>query len=374
MVIPTLAFIGILISLIIFLYNHRNIFLAIFYLLTSLNGLFLYLIFLSDHETLAAIFIGHFFPILLLSGPILWFYVRGEITGELRIQRKDLWHFIPFLLNAIQIIPYVLKPWSYKLLVASYLKTINTVGMQALNIPWMSIRAYFLVRILIFFVYLIYCSYYFIKNLTNPLLIKASWKIKWLKWFLSLNLLAYLLINVVTAVGMIYSKASYPGTIGLLISSFLGTFLFISTFLFPKILYGNFIKNAPTSNPLNAPIETEITDFAKILQKYVDERQYIQVSFSKSKILADSGVSDRLFTYYFNEHLQSSFIQWRNKYRLDYSMELISDGYLKNYTIESLAKKVGFQSRNSFATSFKAEFGKLPSEKISPNLIKVFAP
>ena len=367
MAILTLAFVGILISLIIFLYNHRNIYLAIFYLLTSLNGLFLYLIFLSDHETLAAILIGHFFPIFLLLGPVLWFYVRGEITGELRIQRKDLWHFIPFLLNVIQIIPYALKPWSYKLIVASYLKTINTVGMQALHIPWISFRAYFSVRILIFFIYLIYCIRYFIKNLTNPLLIKATWKIKWLKWFLYLNVFANLFINLLTIAGITYSKASYPGTLGIIISSFFGTFLFVSTFLFPKILYGDLIKITTVANNLNTPSEIELVDFANILQKYIDERQYIQVSFSKSKILADSGVSDRLFTYYFNEYLQSSFIQWRNTHRLDYSMKLISDGYLKNHTIESLAKTVGFQSRNSFATSFKAQFGSLPSGKIGLN-------
>ncbi len=363
MAIPTLAIIGILISLIIFLYNHRNIYLAIFYLLTSLNGFFLYLIFISDHETLATIFIVHSFPLFLLIGPVLWFYVRGEITGELRIQRKDAWHLIPFILNAIQIIPYTLKPWSYKLVIASYLKTINTVAMQAMHIPWISFRAYFLVRILIFFAYLIYCIRYFIKNLTNPLLIKAIWKIKWLKWFLSLNLIANLFINLLTIAGIAFSNSSYPGTLGIIISSFFGTFLFISTFLFPKILYGNLIKNAPVANNLNTPSEIVLADFANILQKYIDERQYLQVSFSKAKILSEAGVSDRLFTYYFNEHLQSSFIQWRNKYRLDYSMELISDGYLKNHTIESLAKKVGFQSRNSFATSFKAEFGKLPSEK-----------
>jgi AraC-like DNA-binding protein len=46
-------------------------------------------------------------------------------------------------------------------------------------------------------------------------------------------------------------------------------------------------------------------------------------------------------------------------------MELISDGYLKNHTVESLAKTVGFQSRNTFANSFKAQFGASPSEKIN---------
>ena len=363
MAIPTLALIGLLISLIIFQYNHRNIYLAIFYFLTSLNSLFFYYNFFSDQTTLSAIFVVHTFPLFLLLGPVIWFYVRGEITGELRIQRKDAWHLIPFVLNVIQIIPYSLKPWSYKLMVASHLKTINTVAMQALELPFISFRGYFLFRILISLVYLIYCTHYLIKNLQNPFLLKAFWKIKWLKWFLSLIILN-LLINVITMVGILFSTGSYPGTLGIIISSFLGTILFLSTFFFPKILYGNLIKNAPTANNLSTPSESEISDFAKILQKYIYERQYLQSSFSKAKILSETGVSDRLFTYYFNEHLQSSFTQWRNKYRLDYSMELILEGYLKNHTIESLAKKVGFQSRNSFATSFKAQFGSLPSEKI----------
>ena len=98
MAIPTLALIGILISLIIFQYNHRNIYLAIFYFLTSLNSLFLYFNFFSDQTTLSAIFVVHTFPIFLLIGPVIWFYVRGEITAELRIQRKDAWHLIPFVL------------------------------------------------------------------------------------------------------------------------------------------------------------------------------------------------------------------------------------------------------------------------------------
>ena len=125
--------------------------------------------------------------------------------------------------------------------------------------------------------------------------------------FLSLNLIAYLIINTVTLVGIMLSRPKYPGTLGILISSLFGTFLVFSTFLFPKILYGNLIKNSPIANNLNTPSESEIADFANILQKYIDEHQYIQVSFSKSKILADSGISDRLFTYYFNEYLQTGY-------------------------------------------------------------------
>jgi thiosulfate reductase cytochrome b subunit len=125
MAIPTLAFIGIILSLIIVLFNHRNVYLAIFYFLLSLNGLFLYLIFISDRATLSTIFLVHAFPLFLLLGPTLWFYVRGEITGHLRLRPKDSWHLIPFILNTIQIIPYSIKPWSYKLAVVYSFKTFN---------------------------------------------------------------------------------------------------------------------------------------------------------------------------------------------------------------------------------------------------------
>ena len=120
-----------------------------------------------------------------------------------------------------------------------------------------------------------------------------------------------LLINIVIIVGIIFSETSYPVTIGISISSFLGTFLFLSTFLFPKVLYGQIIKNVTNKNHLSDPSELELEEFTKILQKYIDERQYVYSTFAKSKILSEYGVSNRLFTYYFNEHLQSSFTQWR---------------------------------------------------------------
>jgi AraC-like DNA-binding protein len=365
MAIPTLAIIGFILSLVILLFNHRNIYLSIFYFLLSLNGLFLYLIFISERTTFSAIFLVHAFPLFLLIGPVLWFYVRGEITNQLKLKPKDSWHLIPFILNTFQIIPYSIKPWSYKVLVANSVKTFNLNSIKALHLPFISFWGYFSFKSLFFFAYLIFCIYFLFNNLHKPDMIKAPWKGSWLKWFLSLNFVVNIISILVTIICYYYSKTSYPGTIAIIISSVFGTFLFLSTFLFPKILYGNLIKNEPQSNQLNVPTEIEITDFSKILQTYIDERKYLQTNFSKAMILSEVGISDRLFTYYFNEHLQSNFIQWRNKYRLDYSMELIAEGYLKNHTIESLAKIVGFQSRNSFTNSFKAQFGASPSAKIN---------
>jgi AraC-like DNA-binding protein len=78
--------------------------------------------------------------------------------------------------------------------------------------------------------------------------------------------------------------------------------------------------------------------------------------------MSDLKISDRLFTYYFNEHLGISFNQWKSDLRIDYAFDLAKNGYLKSHTIESLAQHVGFQSRNKFTEAFRKRIGINPSE------------
>lgn len=365
MIFNVIAFTGVMITMIIFYFNRKNIYLAIFYLLFVLNGMHSYALFFSNNAFLATVINIHFFPIFLLNGPVLWFYIRGEITGNLRLYRKDSWHFLPFILAIIQIIPYSLKPWSYKLLVTHYTSTINAVDFQALHVPGIFLREFFLVRIIFFFAYSVYSSYFLLKNVQNSHLLKTFWKIKWLKWFLVTTSILSLIAVLYLTVMIVFNDTILINTLIILICCFFGTFLCLLTFFFPKILYGNLIKNNPTANNLNTPSEIEITNFIKVLQTYIDGLKYNQVNFSKSRILSESKTSDRIFTYYFNEYLKLNFSQWRNQLRIEYSITLIKEGYLSNYTVESLAHAVGFQSRNSFTSTFKSQTGLLPSEFIS---------
>jgi AraC-like DNA-binding protein len=49
----------------------------------------------------------------------------------------------------------------------------------------------------------------------------------------------------------------------------------------------------------------------------------------------------------------SNYNFWVNEMRVQYSIHLIKDGFLKNYSVEALAEKSGFKSKNTFYRSFK---------------------
>ncbi|MBS3739676.1 MAG: helix-turn-helix transcriptional regulator, partial [Psychroflexus sp.] len=56
----------------------------------------------------------------------------------------------------------------------------------------------------------------------------------------------------------------------------------------------------------------------------------------------------------------SSFSTWINDIKIDYSIELIQNSYLKNHSVVALAQECGFKSKNTFYRAFKRKTGLTP--------------
>jgi len=52
-----------------------------------------------------------------------------------------------------------------------------------------------------------------------------------------------------------------------------------------------------------------------------------------------------------------SFSDLKKRIRIRYAKQLIQEGYLKSYTIDSLAETIGYSSRTSFYSSYKEVTG-----------------
>jgi AraC-like DNA-binding protein len=150
----------------------------------------------------------------------------------------------------------------------------------------------------------------------------------------------------------------------LIASSIIGALLYISVLFFPNVLYGEVKKQIYPQDVLK-PEKGQILEFEQMLQAYLISLPYLSSDFGKPKLITELKISDRFFTYYFNEYLGSSFAQWKSDLRIDYAINLVNKGYLKNHTIESLAQVVGFQSRNRFSQAFKKRPGVLPSNAVN---------
>lgn len=57
----------------------------------------------------------------------------------------------------------------------------------------------------------------------------------------------------------------------------------------------------------------------------------------------------------------TSYNAWINEIKINYSISLIENSFLYDYSIETLAKECGFKSKTTFYRAFKARTGKTPS-------------
>mgnify|MGYP000135223575 FL=1 len=83
--------------------NRVNIFLFLFLLSTNIYNLAIYATLNAQNLKFMAVILVNFSPLYLLSGPLLYFYVRGIVNDNSRLQRSDILHFIPFIIYTINI-------------------------------------------------------------------------------------------------------------------------------------------------------------------------------------------------------------------------------------------------------------------------------
>lgn len=359
-----LSFLGILLSFVILRFNPRNKFLAAFYFLNSFYGAFSVALFYFKIPLISVILFVHTFPLFYLLGPCIYFYFRMELTQSSRWKKSDWIHFIPFFLCLILISPYFFQSIEYKYQFVEYFHSYKYLDVERTNILPIGIKHFLGLKSVLLLGYLFFVAiwYYKIKrelNFQSKKVVNGGW----LTFLISSLCLANLLITIFTFYSL--NSLLHGGTISpypiLIFGSVLGSLLYVSIFFFPNVLYFE-VKKQALPRMLVTPEEIQIQQLEQSIQEYLINDPFLSSDFTKPRMMSDLKISDRLFTYYFNEFLGGSFVEWRSDLRIDYSYQLILNGYLNNHTIESLAQKVGFLSRNKFTEAFKKRKGINPSE------------
>ena len=110
----------VLISVLIVIFNHQNnkntIFLSVFFILFALYGITHYVVTIPRSVFWGALLYINLTPLYLLSGPLLYFYLRNSLSDKFIFNKKDLLHFIPALILLVGLVPYLISPFTYKIL------------------------------------------------------------------------------------------------------------------------------------------------------------------------------------------------------------------------------------------------------------------
>jgi hypothetical protein len=136
-------------------------------------------------------------PLGYLIGPYTYFFIRTLLNNEIKLQKKDYWHFLPFLIHFIEEIPFYFSGTDFKIGIANQLAGNRLVEMIEVSNNSTLAGLHNLLKFISVNLYLIYSFKYFNrfkKNAPQYVLIENSRLLLFAKQFLQLKLMTFLLV------------------------------------------------------------------------------------------------------------------------------------------------------------------------------------
>jgi AraC-like DNA-binding protein len=369
--------------------NKANIYLFFFLLINNIYSLAHYATVYSGNKFFIAIMLVHFTPFYLLIGPLFFFYIRGLLIDDHKLEKLDYLHFIPAVLFFINISPYFFSGWDHKMEYATNV-LIDTKNILNIDYIFMAPGISFLTRPIIALGYVIASMVLIFRRGRNEnyLTHQAKLIFKWILLLVVTSIILYLGFLLFTAISLYtrnYEIAITQGKI-ILFTTIIGLMILnLSLLFFPNILYGLPQLDYAIVRKQNRVEEDRLgivedvkkqtrsfeisTDKLNLLSlkidRYIVNKPYLNTEFNLTVMSTDTDIPVHHLSYYFNEHLKINFNTWKNDLKIDHVIHLIRNGSGEILTLDALAKQAGFGSRTSFFNSFKQKVGVTPSEYLN---------
>lgn len=361
------------ISMILLIYSSKNnvanYFLGLYIFIIGLIVLNMYAQINGNSIYLAAILLIQFSPIFALIGPSLYFYIHFFLYKKYRFTYLDLIHLLPALFLFVNEWPYLFMPFSDKIMVAKLvhlkLSYFFTIPLAFMNVKMNMLLTCGMSLFYLLYAYIIF--FMFRKSLSINMLttLELRRKVSWMFLFL--------FSSTVTFGGIVFAMASIIKLTHYFYLSISGVgilFLIISLILYPSILYGRgfiiepiqVIKRYVKLPKIILLSQRQFIEIDVLVAVFMVDLPYTRNDFNLNKVSLGLGIPKHHLTYYLQTHLHVSFNSWRDQLRIIYAKDLISKGRAQSFTLESIGKQAGFQSRDKFTRAFKAQTGSNPSD------------
>ena len=373
-----LAVLIILLSAILIIYNwnenKNSLYLGAFLFLIAIYALSHYFTTVTQDPFWLAVFYGNFAPFNLLTGPILYFYIRGNIRDTYSLKRSDVWHLIPFLISFAGLFSYIFSPFAEKLALAHrFVNDISLVPRYEID-KLVPIRVNFVLRPLVLMVYTGYSILilYRFRLKSESQLRHFAVTFRWLFSFLTLTLISavtylYFSYGFVTEEPMLsLQKLSWAtGMMGL---TLLATGLFL--LIFPQILYGFPIEQkmeGPVTKTIKTPVDfvlvVQFHELGERIQAYFEsDKPYLNPEFSLLDLAQNLQVPQHHISYCFRFVFNQGFPSMKSFYRIAHAKKLIEDPANDFLSFEGIGLESGFSTRSRFYAAFQEVEGCSPGE------------
>jgi AraC-like DNA-binding protein len=307
------------------------------------------------------------FPIMFLTGPLLYLYVSSLTIEDFRFKPIQLLHLLPFLLIVLHRATVKVVP-------------ISSTPDLVENPDYLFNKIYYSLLIISVFGYWFFGLKLIIKHRKKIPLYFSNYTSKntlnWLIFVLSLFLLLFItsffvfFISNVLELGLIqYSTLSVNLTIFTFIMVYFGinqTAIYEMRPEVPKkTTDGTYVLSSEPKYASSALTENELEETAGIILKYLKEsKPYLNNEYNLQMMARDTSLSKHTLSQVINRGQKKNFYRIINGFRVEEVKEKLTDPAFEHYSILGIALECGFNSKTSFNRIFKEETGLTPSQYI----------
>jgi len=278
---------------------------------------------LNFGDDLEPIFIFAGLAILLLTGPLIRWYVLGMTRPNFKLSKAYYYELIPFVLIFISSL-FVTKEWydNSKIVIVVFASGLLFIYLH-----------------MAFYIILSWITMTRVKKAHQKTLLTKSQKaiLDWLP-FLIIGFAVIWLTYVLNIL-----DDAVPYVVGPIVYSITIYYLSYKAFqLKAADLDGNAFK-ANDNHVL----------FNQIVQLVIHDKGYLESDISLSTLSKKVGKSTQLISQVINEHARQNFNDFINYYRIQDAKALLLSPEGEKFTIQSIAFDMGFSSLSSFNSAFK---------------------
>ena len=308
-------------------------------------------------------------PILFLFGPLFYFYQRTLIDKSFNIERKNLLHFLPFVIYVIILSPLYLQSAETKL---EYLNG----QLSRLAIFDYVVTPTQIIQLLIYLLVINKELKLYHSKIKNSYSSLEKINLNWLQTFIKLFLAVYGLMTIVLILlffgfnEFVYNYGA--GLIGLIatVSIYAIGYKGLSQ---PEIFISFYDIERQQNEDVKIKIdESQKNEIISKLKSVMNEKKLFLNSDLTLKELADSiSIQSYQLSKMLNDEMNQNFYDFVNGYRIEEVKRRLIDEDYSNLSILGIAFECGFNSKSVFNTVFKKNTNMTPSEfkKFEPQKI-----
>ena len=298
--------------------------------------------------------------IVMPMGPLVYFYIRSSLDPEFKMTKKHRRHFLPIIIDLVPSLTVIIffagvyagvirpnpKPWGI------FIDDYNVYA----DIPrWVSITFY------------LWLSARYLSdlkrknNITNGRIASFKWMQQFIRIFLVFQFiwLLYLVPYVI------------PRYTDLMLDTFKWYPVYIPLAI---MIYWLGIKGYLVSHQQNVPAKkngtspssaagVNIDEIVLLLRKSMEEDKiYLNPNLNLTMLALHTRIAQKTISAVLNQHLQKSFNEFVNYYRVEAFKAKLQQAETNNLTIAGVAMECGFNSQATFQRTFKDLTGMSPSE------------